>query len=112
MKLNWNTTLQTEMSWFIKKWRGVSCLHKTLKAVLLYCSGLDMSPYYCGPTSDVGPQPVYDLFAVINHHGGMLGGHYTAFARCTDTVETRKSEVGLYLLLLLVSSSSKMAQPP
>lgn len=57
-------------------------------------TGLDMSPYYCGPTSDVGPQPVYDLFAVINHHGGMLGGHYTAFARCTDTVETRKSEVG------------------
>ncbi|CAN8005250.1 unnamed protein product [Ixodes pacificus] len=58
-------------------------------------SGLDVSPYYCGPACESGgPQPVYDLFAVINHHGGMLGGHYTAFGRCTDATDTRLSEVG------------------
>ncbi|CAN8001409.1 unnamed protein product [Ixodes hexagonus] len=58
-------------------------------------TGLDISPYYCGPPcAPGGPQPVYDLFAVINHHGGMLGGHYTAFGRCTDSPDTRKSEVG------------------
>lgn len=58
-------------------------------------TGLDVGPYYCGPPCEPGgPQPVYDLFAVINHHGGMLGGHYTAFGRCTDSVDTRNSEVG------------------
>ncbi|CAN8025440.1 unnamed protein product [Ixodes persulcatus] len=58
-------------------------------------NGLDVGPYYCGPACESGgPQPVYDLFAVINHHGGMLGGHYTAFGRCTDATDTRLSEVG------------------
>lgn len=56
--------------------------------------GLDMSPYYSGPKNGEGPPPVYDLFAVTNHHGGMLGGHYTAFARCVDPVNTRLSEIG------------------
>lgn len=56
--------------------------------------GLDMSPYYCGPRSTEGPSTIYDLFAVTNHHGGMLGGHYTAFARCVDPVDTHLSEIG------------------
>ncbi|KAK8757004.1 hypothetical protein V5799_000296 [Amblyomma americanum] len=56
--------------------------------------GLDMSPYYSGPKSGEGPAPIYDLFAVTNHHGGMLGGHYTAFARCVDPDDTRMSEIG------------------
>ena len=25
---------------------------------------------------------MYELYGVINHHGGLLGGHYTAYARC------------------------------
>ncbi|XP_077547495.1 ubiquitin carboxyl-terminal hydrolase 19-like isoform X2 [Haemaphysalis longicornis] len=53
---------------------------------------LDMGPYYSGPQG--GPPPLYDLFAVTNHHGGMLGGHYTAFARCTDPANTLHSQVG------------------
>jgi len=28
--------------------------------------------------------PVYELFAVSNHFGGMGGGHYTAYAKQTD----------------------------
>ncbi|PJF18595.1 hypothetical protein PSACC_01589 [Paramicrosporidium saccamoebae] len=28
-----------------------------------------------------GEHPVYDLFAVSNHHGGLGGGHYTALAK-------------------------------
>lgn len=28
------------------------------------------------------PDCVYDLFAVVNHLGGMSGGHYTAYVKC------------------------------
>lgn len=28
--------------------------------------------------------PVYDLFAVSNHYGGLGGGHYTAYCRMPD----------------------------
>ncbi|XP_010872807.4 ubiquitin carboxyl-terminal hydrolase 43 isoform X3 [Esox lucius] len=34
------------------------------------------------PPPDIGPPDfLYDLYAVCNHHGGMHGGHYTAFCR-------------------------------
>lgn len=65
------------------------------KMVEFPVSGLNVSPFCSGPTSDGRDSPpVYDLFAVINHHGGMLGGHYTAFARCTNLSNTQTSEVG------------------
>jgi len=28
---------------------------------------------------------MYDLFAVSNHYGQLLGGHYTAYAKNGDT---------------------------
>ena len=34
-------------------------------------SGLDLTSYVKNPDD---PQPVYDLFAVCNHFGGMSGG--------------------------------------
>lgn len=40
--------------------------------------GLDLSPY-CLASPPV--PPLYDLFAVSNHYGGLGGGHYTAYAR-------------------------------
>ena len=36
--------------------------------------------------SDV-PPPVYDLFAVSEHSGGLGGGHYTAVAKSPDSDE-------------------------
>ena len=43
---------------------------------------LDMSPY------SGGTQPhEYELFGVVNHHGGLASGHYTAL--CRDTTETK-----------------------
>jgi len=39
---------------------------------------LDMSPWVKGPQKI---PPVYDLYAVSNHYGGMGGGHYTAYAK-------------------------------
>ena len=37
----------------------------------------------CSPTQDKAP--VYDLFAVSNHFGGLGGGHYTAYAQLLPT---------------------------
>lgn len=60
---------------------------------------LDMSEYLLNPSvasskkiklssgSDTQPQeaePIYDLYAVSNHYGGMGGGHYTAFCQMPD----------------------------
>jgi ubiquitin C-terminal hydrolase len=41
-------------------------------------TGLDLSKYVCG----YNPKSyVYDLYAVCNHMGGVMGGHYTAYAK-------------------------------
>jgi ubiquitin carboxyl-terminal hydrolase 4/11/15 len=40
--------------------------------------GLDMRRYILGQSED---SPMYDLFAISNHFGGLGGGHYTAFAK-------------------------------
>jgi len=58
------------------------------KMVEFPVKGLDLSPYL---TQEDGPA-VYDLYGVINHHGGILGGHYTAFARCVDPLQPESSE--------------------
>ncbi|XP_054463369.1 ubiquitin carboxyl-terminal hydrolase 43 [Anoplopoma fimbria] len=53
-------------------------------------AGLDMTPHMVsrghGAHQPRRPDPappdfLYDLYAVCNHHGGMHGGHYTAFCR-------------------------------
>jgi ubiquitin carboxyl-terminal hydrolase 4/11/15 len=31
------------------------------------------------------PEPIYDLFAVSNHSGGLGGGHYTAYGKNPKT---------------------------
>ena len=43
--------------------------------------GLDMREFVLGPERS---RQVYDLYAVSNHFGSMLGGHYTAFVRSGD----------------------------
>lgn len=37
----------------------------------------DLRKYVIGPQSEKAP-PVYDLYAVSHHSGGLGGGHYTA----------------------------------
>jgi len=41
--------------------------------------GLDLSSRLA--VQEPGKSPIYDLFAVDNHYGGMGGGHYTAYAQ-------------------------------
>jgi len=31
--------------------------------------------------SNTNSKPVYELYAISNHYGGLGGGHYTAYAK-------------------------------
>ncbi|KAJ8404243.1 hypothetical protein AAFF_G00340160 [Aldrovandia affinis] len=75
--------------------------HKLSTLVRFPLAGLDMEPHAVNrgqPGRTLGPWPpawdqprplstappqdfLYDLYAVCNHHGGMHGGHYTAYCR-------------------------------
>lgn len=47
--------------------------------------------------------PIYDLYAVINHYGGMIGGHYTAYARLPSDKNSQRSDVGQFAQSALFS---------
>ncbi|KAG7265985.1 hypothetical protein CRUP_012645 [Coryphaenoides rupestris] len=55
---------------------------------------LDLSRFCIGQKDDMQQAPVYDLYAVINHYGGMIGGHYTAYARMPSDKNSQRSDVG------------------
>ncbi|RKP28142.1 hypothetical protein SYNPS1DRAFT_11648 [Syncephalis pseudoplumigaleata] len=44
-------------------------------------TGLDLSEWVIGERADTASAPIYDLYAVSNHFGGLGGGHYTAYAK-------------------------------
>ncbi|KAM8930802.1 ubiquitin carboxyl-terminal hydrolase 19 [Pelodytes ibericus] len=54
---------------------------------------LDLSTFCIGQKED-HQRPIYDLYAVINHYGGMIGGHYTAYARLPNDKNSQRSDVG------------------
>ena len=53
-----------------------------------------MSPHFVGSVPRGQPPPVYDLTGVVNHYGGILGGHYTAYVRTPDVDDWKKNEIG------------------
>ena len=59
--------------------------------------GLDLSPFVEGS----GPQPVYNLYAVSNHFGGMGGGHCKSGPVCNGR------RAFLFVLHLYYSISAK-----
>lgn len=60
----------------------------------MWYRSLDMAPYFKGSaTASIPECTIYDLYGVVNHHGGMLGGHYTSFAR-TPSADVMKDELG------------------
>ncbi|NXS98891.1 UBP19 hydrolase, partial [Jacana jacana] len=54
---------------------------------------LDLSKFCIGRKGEQ-QLPTYDLYAVINHYGGMIGGHYTAYARLPNDKNSQRSDVG------------------
>ncbi|OWZ12118.1 Ubiquitin-specific protease [Phytophthora megakarya] len=52
---------------------------KISKLVDFPIEGLDLSEFVIGPQD--GSKPIYDLYAVSEHMGGLGGGHYTAMAK-------------------------------
>lgn len=67
----------------------------TLKRLILCRQrNLDLSKFCIGQKDDMQQPPIYDLYAVINHYGGMIGGHYTAYARLPSDKNSQRSDVG------------------
>ncbi|CAN0067815.1 unnamed protein product [Lampetra planeri] len=61
--------------------------------------GLDLSEFCVeaasgGAGGDAGGGAVYDLYAAINHYGGLIGGHYTAYARLPCARNSQCSDMG------------------
>ena len=64
---SWYTHMRTHTQFVYSYWRD-----KLDVMVEFPMSGLDLTSYVQNPDD---PEPVYDLFAVSNHFGGMGGGH-------------------------------------
>ena len=47
--------------------------------------------------SAAGDNTLYDLYGVVNHTGGLLGGHYTAYAHTPHSTAREKKEIGTLL---------------
>lgn len=57
-------------------------------------SGLDMAEWVARGRAGGPGDLVYDLYGVVNHVGGMTGGHYTAFCRSSSCTRGGVEEVG------------------
>lgn len=67
-------------------------LEKRQMILFIFNRGLDLSPYT--KTGANESPPIYDLYGVVNHYGGILGGHYTSFVRTPDAKDPTKNEMG------------------
>ena len=62
--------------------------------------GLDITKYCADKSFLDQTKPIYDLYAVIDHFGGLYGGHYTANANSTVNNNQELGEVLLFLFKL------------
>lgn len=61
--------------------RGYFSSRKNNSLVDFPIEGLDLSDYIRSEDFKSSVQPIYDLYAVSNHGGGLDGGHYTAYGK-------------------------------
>ena len=84
---------------------------------MLFCRGLDLSNYVVNEEHE---RPVYDLFAVSNHFGGLGGGHCKTTLCCCCccylllclqillTVRTRILQNGIHLMTVMFQKQTKI----
>merc|ERR1712136_519218 len=61
----------------IKRFRVIGGRRNKINSLVHFpVTGLDLSDLVVADKANV---PIYDLYAVSNHQGGLRGGHYTAF---------------------------------
>lgn len=89
------------LGWHCLCCRASPCLIPTTPTVPVSPPrSLDLSKFCIGRKGEQ-QLPMYDLYAVINHYGGMIGGHYTAYARLPNDKNSQRSDVGEDLLASL-----------
>ncbi|CAM9666998.1 unnamed protein product [Phaeothamnion confervicola] len=86
---------------FLKRFQSSARWREKIRLLVVFPhSGLDLSPYVCAASEHASSAGqgglVYDLFAVVNHMGGMTGGHYTACCRSTPCSRDGVEEVGVW----------------
>lgn len=69
----------------------------------MFSRNLDLSKFCISQKDEMQQRPVYDLYAVINHYGGMIGGHYTAYARLPSDKNSQRSDVGEFGITQLIA---------
>jgi ubiquitin C-terminal hydrolase len=83
----------------VKRFHHTARWHEKIRSLVIYpVSGMDMSPFMAeasphGASAGNGGL-VYDLYGILNHMGGMTGGHYTACCRSTPCSGNGVEEVG------------------
>jgi len=83
--------------------------------------GLDFTPFIDKKNTTLSEPPVYELYAVLNHFGGLGSGHYTTYAinrddthwycfddrRCYQVDETKVETPAAYMLFYIKSNFDK-----
>jgi len=65
----------------IKRFNPYNYRNKNQVHISFPLNNLDLSKYVIGYSPN---QYIYDLYAICNHHGGTLGGHYYSFIRVSN----------------------------
>ncbi|XP_050432102.1 ubiquitin carboxyl-terminal hydrolase 2-like [Adelges cooleyi] len=69
----------------LKRFQGTHSYKKITSLVSFPVVSLDMGRYVSGSARGIQPHTRYNLYAVSNHSGTPIAGHYTAFCKNSDT---------------------------
>lgn len=69
----------------LKRFQGTQSYKKITSLVAFPSAGLDMGPYVSSSARGIQPHAKYNLYAVSNHTGTPIAGHYTALCKHPTT---------------------------